>query len=129
MTDLSPHYGIPWGTIAAFGCWMLWKNRNMALFEPQSCPPNLASTTIGIAAEFLSIGPISSKTIKHKDLVMIAWEPPPPYTFKLNMMVLHLKTQDQQGPEESYAIILGNGLVGLVKIWGGLQIQVQNYGG
>ncbi|XVF32879.1 hypothetical protein REPUB_Repub17cG0121000 [Reevesia pubescens] len=75
---------IPWPILFAFGCWYIWKWRNLIIFENGSTwPANASYFLLDRVRDFL-LSRESRRCEKLKSVHLIAWNPPPQAFIKIN---------------------------------------------
>lgn len=104
-----PFFQAQWGTLIAFGCQTLSKQRNMSVFELQAKWINPLRKTLSLASEFLFLGPKNCAGIKEKQQILISWEPPTPQFSSLILMDLLQVILAMLEQVVSFAIIIGMG--------------------
>ncbi|CAL2229042.1 unnamed protein product [Prunus armeniaca] len=125
---------VPWSTVFVFTCWHLWSWRNKHVFQNEDTVLFSPRQVIcGVTQEW--INSTSNRTVKvNKVQIHVAWEPPGPGQFKLNVdgsrrsVTGYISAggviRDPFGGWVSgFAINLGKGQVLEAEIWG-LSLQV-----
>ncbi|KAI5339613.1 hypothetical protein L3X38_018885 [Prunus dulcis] len=130
---------VPWSTVFVFTCWQLWCWRNKHVFQNEDTVPFSPRQVIcGAAQEWIKSS--SNRTIgENKVQIHVAWEPPKPGQFKLNVdgSRKHVTgcigaggvIRDSFGDWVSgFAVNLGKGQVLEAEIWGlffGLKLAIE----
>lgn len=76
--------GLPWSSQFPFAMWMLWKQRNKAVFENPPLNPKLNYLYIQIAREYFYCVSKGQK-IKRQIAIQVHWNRPPVGWFKLDV--------------------------------------------
>ncbi|CAL9005467.1 unnamed protein product, partial [Prunus brigantina] len=130
---------VPWSTVFVFTCWHLWCWRNKHVFQNEDTVIFSPRQVIcGAAQEWIKS--TSNRTIRvNKVQIHVAWEPPRPGQFKLNVDGSRRSVtrcigaggviRDPFGDWVSgFAVNLGKGQVLEAKIWGlffGLKLAIE----
>ncbi|KAI5314876.1 hypothetical protein L3X38_044052 [Prunus dulcis] len=130
---------VPWSTVFVFTCWQLWCWRNKHVFQNEDTVPFSPRQVIcGAAQEWIKSS--SNRTIgENKVQIHVAWEPPKPGQFKLNVDGSRKHVTGCSGARgvirdsfgdwvSGFAVNLGKGQVLEAEIWGlffGLKLAIE----
>lgn len=76
---------IPWNTIFAFSCWLLWKNRNKRQIQLESSQPHSLHQILSLSTEFINFTSKYSIWVEQRINLYVKWHPPSQPFIKLNV--------------------------------------------